>query len=125
MHHGGWRLMAKTVKGADEPTIKEKIVTFMRRREGEHITTAEIATALGIKRDQATSALHNLAKRSMPDSVRRVGDGVWVYSQPSVLDQRAVEGTFKAVGKLSNGGIILVDLDGKLWEAQPMPDIDR
>ena len=117
--------MAKTVKGADEPTIKEKIVTFMRRREGEHITTAEIATALGIKRDQATSALHNLAKRSMPDSVRRVGDGVWVYSQPSVLDQRAVEGTFKAVGKLSNGGIILVDLDGKLWEAQPMPDIDR
>lgn len=109
--------MAKQPKGSDEPTIKERIVVFMRRREGEHLTTSEVANALGIRRDQATSALHNLAKRSMPDTIRRVGDGVWVYSAPSVLDRRAVDGTFSAVGALSNGRILLVDLDGQLWEA--------
>lgn len=109
--------MAKTAKGENEPTIKERIVVYLRRREGDHITTAEIANALGIRRDQATSALHNLAKKALPDSVRRVGDGVWMYTAPRPLDQRAVDGTFSAVGRLSDGKILLVDLEGQLWEA--------
>lgn len=109
--------MAKQPKGIDEPTIKERLVMYLRRREGDHLTTGEIATALGIKRNQATSALHNLAKRSMTDSVRRLGDGVWVYAAPSTIDARADEGSFAAVGRLSDGRILLVDEEGTLWEA--------
>lgn len=113
--------MAKPIKDVDAPTIKEQIVAWMRRREGEHLTTGEIANAMGIKRNQATSALHNLAKRSMPESVRRVGDGVWMYTSPRVLDTRPPdEGAFSPVGRLSGGGLILVDNDGALWEAHPM-----
>lgn len=114
--HGGVE-MAKTAKGPDEPTIKERIVVYMRRREGDHLTTAEITRALGIKRDQATSALHNLAKRAMPDNVRRVGDGVWMYTSTRPLERRAEDGAFSAVGRLSSGKILLVDEEGQLWEA--------
>ena len=107
----------KEPKGAEEPTIKEKIVVILKRKEGEHVTTGEISGALGIRRDQATSALHNLAKRSMVDSVRRVGDGVWTYQSPSPLTVGNVDATFSAVGTLGDGQVLLIDETGQLWQA--------
>jgi len=112
--------MKETRADHEEPTIKERVVVYLRRREGDHVTTGDVAGALAIRRDQATSALHNLAKHAMRDSVTRVGDGVWTYSSPTQMQAAAASadaGTWKPVGRLPSGAVLLVDGAGRVWEA--------
>lgn len=130
--------MAKEVKDVGEATIKERTVTYLRRREGEHVTTAELSNALGIKRDQATSALHNLAKRSLPDAVSRVGDGVWVYVSPRT--RRVQDATTAQLGEIGEGlrlyllgrlpgsdGMVMIaaDDDGIMYEVRRLESLDE
>jgi len=122
-------------KREDDATIKERVVTFLRRREGDHITTAEVATGLGVTRDQATSALHNLAKRSLPEAVSRVGDGVWVYvsprtrrSQEMTQAQLADAGrglTLYLLGRMRNGEVMVAaDDDGNMYEVRRLDAVE-
>ena len=129
--------MVKETKDVGEATIKERAVTFLRRREGEHVTTAEVANSLGIHRDQATSALHNLAKRSLPDAVTRVGDGVWVYVSPKT--RRVQDATTAQLGEVGQGlrlyllgrlpgsdgkVMIAADDDGIMYEVRRLESLD-
>lgn len=105
-------------------TLKERVITHLRRRDGEHVTTGEVANALGITRAQATSALHNLAKNVMPDTVRRVSEGVWMYTAPKPYLGAGLESlsevgegtTVYRVGRLTDGTVLVTDEDGQLYE---------
>ncbi len=124
--------MAKQAREDQEtPTIKERAITYMRRREGERVTTGELASSLGIRRDQATSALHNLAKRSLPESVSRIGDGVWVYTAPRgesaptpppAMAELGTAPTISLVGRLASDRdvIIAIDGDGMFYEVRQL-----
>ena len=117
----------KKPKNPGEATIKERTLTYLRGREGEHVTTAEVANALGITRDQATSALHNLAKRSLPEAVRRVGDAIWLYE--STPGRAAVVGDTRqlhVLGKVSGAGgaMIAADDEGAMYEVRALADIE-
>lgn len=110
----------KLAKALDEPTYKEQILVYMRHRAGQDLTTGEIAGAISLSREQAASALHNLARRSMPDQIRHVGDGVWRY-------RAAAEGElslpFVIVGKTPDGQVILADTEGTLYRAIPLTEL--
>jgi hypothetical protein len=77
---------------------------------------------LELRRDQAASALHNLAKRSLPDTVRHYGDGVWMYVASTEADVRTsdVVGEFVAVGRTLDNKTILSDQEGRLYKAEPL-----
>jgi len=104
-------------RAASDVSFKEMILQALKEKPREHMTTAEVAKATGLTRDQVTSALHQMRK-SMDPYVRRIGDAVWLYNpEPRGSDPEGE--VFEEAGKV-DGRVVVRDQKGNLYTLEEL-----